>query len=99
MEAAEASSPSAEGEIPFLALLFCELFSCAYIVKRKAANRFVLFHAPLFCNRVCQCFEPTRIFRSALHFFRFFLKKTIDKKVFCGFLAYIIDETRNFFGR
>ena len=48
VEAAEASSPSAEGEIPLSALLFCELFSCAYIAKRKAANNFVLFNERLF---------------------------------------------------
>ena len=48
VEAAEASSPSAEGEIPLSALLFCELFSCAYIAKRKAANSFVLFNELLF---------------------------------------------------
>ena len=52
VEAAEASSPSAEGEIPLLALLFCELFSCAYIVKRKAANHFVRFLEPLFRLRI-----------------------------------------------
>ena len=44
MEAAEASSRSAEREISLSALLFCELFSCAYIAKRKAANNFVLFN-------------------------------------------------------
>ncbi len=27
------------------ALLFCELFSCAYIVKRKAAKDFILFNS------------------------------------------------------
>ena len=48
VEAAEASSPSAEGEIPLSAILFCELFSCAYIAKRKAANNFLLFNEPLF---------------------------------------------------
>jgi len=48
VEAAEASSPSAEGEIPLSALLFCELFSCAYIAKRKAANNFLLFNERLF---------------------------------------------------
>ena len=42
VEAAQASSPSAEGENPFMAFLFCELFSCAYIAKRKAADSFVL---------------------------------------------------------
>ena len=51
VEAAEASSPSAEGEIPLLALLFCELFSCAYIAKRKAANHFLRFHEPLFLQQ------------------------------------------------
>ena len=50
VEAAEASSPSAEGEIPLSALLFCELFSCAYIAKRKAANKFVLSKKLLFYN-------------------------------------------------
>ncbi|MBQ8439229.1 MAG: hypothetical protein IJX19_01075 [Clostridia bacterium] len=48
MEAAEASSPSAEGEIPLSAILFVDLFSCAYIAKRKAANSFVLFNELLF---------------------------------------------------
>ncbi len=51
VEAAEASSPSAEGEIPLSALLFCELFSCAYIAKRKAANNFVLFNELLFLQQ------------------------------------------------
>ena len=41
VEAAEASSRSAEREISLSALLFCELFSCAYIAKRKAAGEFV----------------------------------------------------------
>ena len=54
VEAAEASSPSAEGEISLSALLFCELFSCACIAKRKAANSFVLFNEFCFCNKVCQ---------------------------------------------
>ena len=53
-EAAEASSPSAEGETLPSALLFCELFSCAYIAKRKAANSFVLFNEFCFYNKVCQ---------------------------------------------
>ena len=44
MEAAEASSRSAEREISRSALLFCELVSCAYIAKRKAANNFVPFN-------------------------------------------------------
>ena len=35
------SSRSAEREIPLSAFLFCELFSCAYIAKRKAAKEFV----------------------------------------------------------
>ncbi|MBR7098112.1 MAG: hypothetical protein IKC59_01740, partial [Clostridia bacterium] len=44
VEAAEASSRSAEREIPLSALSFCELFLCAYMVKEKAANNCVLFN-------------------------------------------------------
>ena len=51
VEAAEASSRSAEREISLSALLFCELFSCAYIAKRKAANNFVLFNELLFLQQ------------------------------------------------
>ena len=57
MEAAEASSTPAGVETPLSALLFCELFSCAYIAKRKAANSFVLFNELFFCNRICQYSE------------------------------------------
>jgi hypothetical protein len=36
------SSRSAEREISLSALLFCELFSCAYIAKRKAAESCII---------------------------------------------------------
>ncbi len=51
VEVAETSSPSAEGETPFAALFFCKLFFCAYMVKRKATNRFVLFDELLLLQR------------------------------------------------
>ena len=41
------ASPVATGEIPLSALLFCKLFSCTHIVKRKAANNFLLFNERL----------------------------------------------------
>ena len=67
MEAAEASSPSAEGEIPLVAFLFVSgqslaivggakrsLFYCARGVKEKVADRFC-------CLKVCAVFLVTNL--------------------------------------
>ena len=43
MEAAEASSPSAEGEIPLVAFLFDSFFFAPTSCKEKAANKFMHF--------------------------------------------------------
>ncbi len=48
VKGAEPLSPSAEGEIPLVALFFCKLFFCAYMVKRKATNKFVRLDKLLF---------------------------------------------------
>ncbi len=48
VEAAEASSPSAEGEIPLAAFLFVSFFFAPPSCKEKAANNFVLFNERLF---------------------------------------------------
>jgi hypothetical protein len=51
VEGAVPSSRSAEREIPLSVLLFCELFSCTYIAKRKAANNSVPVNELLFSQR------------------------------------------------
>jgi len=63
VEGAQFSSHSVEGEIPLFALLFCELFSCACIAKRKAAKEFSRFNGRLLCE---SSFSSQRICTNAL---------------------------------
>jgi hypothetical protein len=48
VEAAEASSPSAEGETPYTAFLFASFFFAPTVAKEKAAKEFVRFNKLLF---------------------------------------------------
>jgi len=58
VKVAETLSPSAEGEIFLSALLFCKLFSCAYIAKRKAADKLSLFDVLLFSKQWFSVVRP-----------------------------------------
>jgi hypothetical protein len=44
VEAAEASSPSAEGETPYTAFLFASFFFAPTVAKEKAAREFMRFN-------------------------------------------------------